>query len=65
MHDMFAESTGLIELDLSNWDTSIVQNMHNMFYKCENLTKIYTSDKFKVNQVTSSDKMFQGATNLS
>ena len=37
---MFRELTDLIEVDLSNLDTSEVTSMSSMFYKCSNLERI-------------------------
>ena len=46
MSQMFYGCSGLIELDLSNFDTSNVNNMIAMFYNTPNLKTIYASDKF-------------------
>ena len=51
-------------LDLSNFDTSSVTNMSYMFYNASNLKTIYVSDKFVLDNATSSSKMFEGATKL-
>ena len=51
-------------LDLSNFDTSKVTDMREMFYNCNNLKTIYASDNFNTNAVTSSYSMFGEATNL-
>ena len=60
---MFADSQAT-ELDLSSFDTSKVTNMNDMFYGSKNLKKIYTSDKFNTNNVTSSNSMFGNCTSL-
>ena len=60
---MFAKYTGRI-LDLSNFNTAKVTDMHNMFQSCSNLETIYVSSKFVLDNVTYSDDMFYGATNL-
>ena len=54
---MFINCRGLIELDLSNFDTSRVTNMHSMFYYCTNLTKINLSN-LNTDNVTSMFRMF-------
>ena len=51
-------------LDLSNFNTSNVTDMGHMFYSSENLKTIYVSNKFKIDNVTSSNYMFTGATKL-
>ena len=51
-------------LDLSNFNTSKVTNMSYMFYYSRNLKTIYTSNKFNIDSVTTSDSMFKGCTNL-
>ena len=45
-------------LDLSSFDTSNVTNMKYMFNSCVKLNRIYASDKFNTDAVTSSDNMF-------
>ena len=51
-------------LDLSNFDTSKVTNMGYMFSGSNNLKTIYISDKFNIDSVTSSNRMFYYCTNL-
>jgi surface protein len=43
---MFREMSSLEKLDLTNFDTSNVTNMTNMFLNSNNLKTIYVSDKF-------------------
>ena len=38
--NMFCSSSQIIEIDLSNFDSSNVKNMNKMFYGCKKLTKI-------------------------
>lgn len=49
------------ELNLSSWDTSNVTNMSYMFAYSPNLKKIFVSEKFKTNNVTSSNNMFDNS----
>ena len=58
MNYMFLRCTSLITLDLSNFDTSKVTNMDYMFSSCTSLKKIYVSDLWNTNSVTSSTNMF-------
>ena len=61
---LFADNPKLKEIHLENLDTSNVAVMENMFWNDTNLTTIYTSNKFKVNQVQSSTNMFLNATKI-
>ena len=63
MYGMF-EGAKVTTLDLSSFDTSKVTNMGNMFYWCPNLKTIYAGDKFVTTNVTSSNYMFIGSSNL-
>ena len=59
----FAEmfrNTGLIELDLSNFDTSNVTNMNWMFTNATALKVIYVGNDWTTENVTSSTNMFAG-----
>ena len=51
-------------LDLSNFDTSNVTNMNEMFADAQNLKTIYISDKFNTDKVTYSTNMFTNSTCL-
>ena len=51
-------------LDLSNFDTSKVTNMAQMFANCNNLKTIYASDKFVTTNVTGDNAMFLSSSNL-
>ena len=57
MHQLFYKNN-VTTLDLSSFDTSNVTNMSGMFQSMRNLTTIYASDKFNVNNVTKSENMF-------
>jgi surface protein len=43
---MFQNCSVLTELDISNWNTSILARTKDMFRGCQNLKTIYASDKF-------------------
>ena len=58
MSNMFYNCISLTSLDLSNFDTSKVTNMDYMFSSCTSLKKIYVSDLWNTNSVTSSTNMF-------
>ena len=51
-------------LNLSSFDTSKVTNMSYMFSDATILKTIYVSDKFKTDNVTSSESMFNNSTKL-
>lgn len=53
----------ILELDLSNFDTSKVTNMHSMFYGMSNLTNLNLSS-FDTSQVTDMGGMFANMPNL-
>ena len=53
----------ILELDVSNFDTSKVTNMGFMFYNMSNLTSLNLSN-FNAYQVTNMDYMFAGMSNL-
>ena len=63
MGSMFVNSKATT-LDLSNFNTSNVTNMAQMFNSSTNLKTIYVSNKFNTDKVTSSTNMFRGCTNL-
>ena len=58
MSYMFRYCDMLTELDLSSFDTRKVTNMEQMFAYDSELARIYVSDLFSVDQVTSSSDMF-------
>ena len=51
-------------LDLSNFDTSNVINMREMFYKCEKLKEIKGLNEFDTNDVTNMGAMFASCPEL-
>ena len=53
----------ILEIDLSNFDTSEVTDMHNMFYGMSNLTTLNVSH-FDTSKVTNMGLMFYGMSNL-
>lgn len=61
MGAMFSNCRSLFELDLTGFDTSEVTYMSTMFSGCTNLKKLYVSDSFVTDKVTSSDNMFTDA----
>jgi len=64
MKNMFRGDVALTILDLSNWDTSKVTNMENMFYHCYGLTSIAVSTKWNTSAVTTSTMMFERCESL-
>ena len=63
MQEMF-RSVNINILDLSSFDTPNVTNTRGMFMNCSNLETIFVSDKFTMNNVSLSTKMFSGSTKL-
>ena len=64
MSGMFYGCEGLPTLDLSGWNTSAVTNMSYMFSSFTDLTTIYVGEEWSTENVTDSDNMFEGCTNL-
>ena len=60
---IFAGCKSLLELNLSNWDTSNVTTMNQMFYNCNNLLSLDLAN-FNTNNVTDMSYMFDGCTLL-
>ena len=54
---MFSECSSLKELNISNFNTSNVTNMRNMFFKCKSL-KVLNLSNFTANKVTNMTNMF-------
>lgn len=52
-------------LDLSNFDTSKVITMNNMFANASNITEINLTGKFKTDNVTNMQNMFRYCSNIS
>ena len=55
---MFSGCSSVVSLNLSSFNTSKVTNMDYMFSSCTSLKKIYVSDLWNTNSVTSSTNMF-------
>ena len=64
MSGMFQECNELEYLDLSNFDTSKVNDMGWMFNKCHKLKEIKGINKFNTNQVINMKAMFQECNEL-
>ena len=67
MNAMFSGCSKLTSLDLSSFNTSIITNtieMICMFERCNSLTTIYISDKWKTNSIVYSGNMFNGCCSL-
>ena len=64
MNKMFQDSTSLIYLDLSNFNTSNVENMEYMFNRCKNLKEIKGIDRFCNYKVTNLKSMLQDCNTL-
>ena len=60
---MFFECSGIIEIDLSNFDSSEVKIMHFMFHSCSQLSSINLS-KFNTSKVTDMGGLFLGCSQL-
>ena len=58
-----SSNTYIYKIDLSNWDTSYITNMSNMFDGCENLVSIDSSE-FNTSNVTNMSNMFNGCKKL-
>ena len=56
---MFDNCIKLKNLDLSNFNTSNVMNMENMFYGCFELKEIKGIERFNTNKVTNMRGMFE------
>ena len=62
--DLFNGCTSLKSLDLKSFSTASVQYMFRMFKGCSSLKTIYVSKLWNTDNVTSSNFMFEGCTNL-
>jgi len=60
---MFSECEEIIEIDLSNFNTSQVTEMESMFYGCSSLTSINLSN-LDTSQVEDMESMFDGCSSL-
>ena len=63
-YDIFAGFSALEELDLSDFDTYKVTNMHRMFAGLSSLTSLNLGENFDTSKVTEMYEMFYGMTNL-
>lgn len=61
--NLFLGCSNLVQVDMSNWDTSSVTNMNYMFYGCSGLESLDLSG-FEMGSVTDAEDMFYGCTNL-
>ena len=61
---MFQGCSGLVSLDLGNFDTSKVTNMVSMFMYCDQLFALNLLN-FDISNVNLISQMFYGCTNLS
>ena len=59
MTGMFQACIEIISLDLSNFDTSKVNNMEGMFYECARLKTIKGIEKFNTEKVINMNRIFQ------
>ena len=64
MFSMFCNCKELTSLDLSSFNTAKVMYMRSMFQNCNMLKVIYVSNNWTVDEVTASQYMFDGCTNL-
>ena len=60
---MFRECSDITEIDLSNFNTSNVENMQLMFYGCSSLTSLNLTN-FNTSKVTLMDAMFYNCSSL-
>ena len=60
---MFKDCNSLVTLNLSNFDTSKVTTMYQMFYRCENLISLDLSN-FDTSKVTNMFNMFEYCSSL-
>ena len=59
LEKFFQESSNIISLDFTNFDTSNVTNMYRMFHGCKRLKEIKGINKFITNKVINMSAMFQ------
>ena len=64
MNAMFSGCSALTVLDLRSFDTQNVEDMEEMFENCSSLHTIYVSDKWTVENVSSSKDMFTACVSL-
>jgi surface protein len=61
MQNMFGGCSGLTSIDLSEFDTSNVENMESMFYICSSLKEIKGIENWDCSKVAKFGSMFLGA----
>ena len=64
MRGMFADCNELVNLDLSNFNTSKVTDMYYMFYKCYKLKEIKGIYNFRIADMTDLTEMFDECNDL-
>ena len=64
MAGFFEGCSNIISLDFSNFDSSCVTNMRNLFSKCSKLKEITGLNKFATNKVNNMYMMFQECSEL-
>ena len=63
MSDMFARCSSLNKLNLSNFNTDNVYQIHCMFFECSSLKELDISSNFNTNYIIDKDQMFKGCPN--
>jgi surface protein len=61
---MFSSCKSLLNLDVSGFNTSNVEDMLCMFFGCESLKTIYVGTGWNINKVEESEEMFKDCTSL-
>ncbi len=61
---LFYGCSGLVELDLSELDTTSATDMTDMFWGCSSLTTLTLGSNFKTSNVTSMRDMFNGCSSM-
>ncbi len=64
MNRLFVFDTSLVEVDLSVFDTSSLQDAESMFHGATNLKTIYVSDSFKNSNINNPAQMFNSTSSL-
>ncbi len=64
MHELFKGCTGLVSVDLSDWDVTGVVTMNGMFSDCSNLRSITLPKKWDTSSVTDFSYMFSACYRL-
>ena len=61
---LFEDDSSLTYINLSNFDSSDITDMSNMFSNCSSLEEINLTNKFNTNKVINMESMFEGCKNL-